>query len=80
MDKILALEIDALITKRILAYHSQLISTGQIQSVDLEGPRANPPLSHCNRSERMQKDDPSEGLAPHQGEPLQSNSGGHGHE
>ncbi len=80
MDKILKKEIDTMITGRILGYHSLLIETGQIQAVELKGPSATPPLSHCNQSEHMQKGEPSEGLVPLSSDPTQSNSGGHEHE
>lgn len=44
MDRVLKSEVNALITDRILAYHSQLIETGQIQDVELKGPSAIPPF------------------------------------
>lgn len=80
MDKLLESEIDAQITRRILAYHSQLIETGQIKAVELKGPSAIHPPSHYNQSAHMQKDVPSINPAPHQGEPIQSNLGVHEHE
>ena len=73
MDATLQSEINSLITRRILAYHSQLIENGQIQVVEIPGPRAIPPFSHCNQSEHMQMDDHSINLAPHQGDTSRSN-------
>ena len=80
MDATLKSEVDALITTRILAFLSQLIETGQIQAVELKGPNAIPPFSHCNQSAHMQTDGLSINLAPHQGDPLQSRLYEHGHE
>lgn len=80
MDKSLEIEINALITERILAYHSQLIATGQIKAVALTGPSAIPSISRCNQSAHTQKDAPSINPVPLQGEPIQSNLGEHAHE
>ena len=72
MDKTLEIEINALITNRILAYHSRLIKSGQIDDIALKGPSAIHPPSHCNQSGHKRQDGRSEGPVLHQGEPLQS--------
>lgn len=73
MDKLLESEINTLITKRILVYHSQLISTGQIEEVALKGPSAIPLFSHYSQSACMQTDGPSTSPVLQQCDPLQSN-------
>jgi hypothetical protein len=57
MDKNIELEINTLITERILLYHSQLIKTGQIKEVKVEFSSVIPKLSHYSQTEHMQTDD-----------------------
>lgn len=64
MKKSLEMEINTLITERILTYHAQLIENGQIKPVELNGPSVIRPASHCNRLGHMQTDGQQEDPAP----------------
>jgi hypothetical protein len=76
-NEICQLGINALITKRILAFYSQLISNGQIKEVEIEGPFAIQPPSHCNQSDHMLTNVLSINLVPQQDDPILSNLNGH---
>ncbi len=67
MDSILETEVNAMITRRILAYHQSLVDGGQIREVTLAG--ISPPTSDYSQSERRHSETFSECPAPPRNEP-----------
>jgi hypothetical protein len=72
MDSTLQAEINALITRRILAYHQSLIDGGQIREFENHGPEANRLVSDCSQSEHRLAETALRDPVPLQGAPIHS--------
>jgi len=63
MNETLRVEVDAMITNRILTYHQGLIEAGQIREFAAKPPGVSRPVSDCSQSGHMPVDVPREGLS-----------------
>lgn len=80
MKEKLRLEIDTMIKGRILMYHNQLISSGQIKVVKCKNLTTNPQSSHYIQKEHMQRNSDSKDPVLRKGESIQTGLCEHEHE